>query len=110
MFKHNYLVNIYDVYDVLTDNVHKLSKTLQIDFNSTYLPIKDDIAYIIGDAIRDRRNKSYWELRRTPNDEEIFMPLLEPKRELKPSVYPILENSGLICEYTPHYDVYTVIE
>ena len=97
-----FILKIDEAFEILTDNLDKLPQELHNELDNICYPIDDDIAYIMADLIRDKRNKKSWELRRS-KDGDLFMPLEEPHKELKHSVFIILNENKIIDSFTSKY-------
>jgi hypothetical protein len=98
-----FLIKIDDSIEILMQNSNKLSYQLYNEIESICYPITNDISYTIADLIRDNRNKTYWELKIT-RDDEMFMVLNEPRKELKPSIFKILKQNNAIHITTSEHD------
>lgn len=99
---------IDEVYEILTDNLDLLSTSLQEEFDSIYIPINSDMAYVIGDLIRNENNSIKWEIRET--NQNMFMFLLDPQNELKQEIFNILLSNNALHNISETYKQYSVVE
>ena len=82
-----------------SDNLMLLTTTLQNELSSLCDQIGSDESYIFADLVLDRRNKSRWAIcseQVSKNEIRFVLPLQTPSKQLKRSVYDILNSNNLI--------------
>lgn len=104
----NKVILIDEVYEILTDNLELLSPFLSEEFNGIFRPINNDIAYIIGDLIRNEDYLTKWEIRET--NQQMFMFLADAEKELKKEIFDILISNNAIHNIAEEYNQYSVLE
>lgn len=88
-------INLDEVYNVLTENTDKLSKSMQQELSYVCDLSNNDDYYVFADLIRTKRSKSTWSVYKTECGKTITL-FEKSSIELKKNVYDVLVQKNII--------------